>query len=477
MDKKSALEYLDTRKKEFYDFSDRIWETPELGFQEVQSSKQYIDFLKNEGFTIDVGVGGMPTAFIAEYGTGNPVIAFLAEYDALPGLSQEAGIASPKRREGYEDGHGCGHNLLGTAMLASSVAVKHYLEQEPVSGTVRIYGTPAEEGGASKGYMVRDGFFKDVDVALSWHPDNMDYIVPSSLLATILTRFRYDGVSAHAAMCPHHGRSALDAVTLLNVGAQFLREHVTPDIRIHFAITNSGGMASNVVQKEAEAVYQVRAPRLEQCKEVLRRLKLVAEGAAMMTETTLTVDFKSGMAEVLPNHSLEQVIYRNFEALGSTPIDKEDMEFADEIRKTLSTEQLSADIERVKSYYGKNIGSEIAQKINGKSICDFIFPHVFPTGTLFGSTDVGDVSQVVPTALISTACFAQGTPNHSWQIVAQGKTPLAHKAMLHAGKVLAASAIDLIEEQSLLEAIQKEFDELRGGSEYIPIIPADKKPC
>lgn len=477
MGKKMALDYLDMRKEEFYDFSDRIWETPELGFKEVQSSRQYIDFLQKEGFKIDIGIGGMPTAFIAEYGTGKPVIAFLAEYDALPGLSQKAGIAVPEKREGYEDGHGCGHNLLGTAMLASAIAVKNYLEQKPLSGTVRLYGTPAEEGGASKGYMVRDGFFKDVDVALSWHPDDMDYMVPSSLLSTIIINFRYDGVSAHAAMCPHHGRSALDAVTLLNVGTQFLREHVTPDIRIHYAVTNTGGMSSNVVQKEAEAKYQVRAPRLEQCQEVLRRLKLVAEGAAMMTETALSADFVSGMAEILPNYSLEQLIYRNFEALGPTPIDKDDAKFAEEIRKTLTQEQLSADIERVKSYYGKDIGAQVAQKINGKPICDFLFPHVFPTGTLSGSTDVGDVSQVVPTAMISTACFAQGTPNHSWQIVAQGKTPLAHKAMLHAGKILAAAAIDIIAEPSHLASIKNEFYERRGGKEYVSNIPADKKPC
>ena len=476
MTKQEILDYLDERKDDFVAFSDQIWSHPELCYKEFQSAKDFTDFLKKEGFRVTEGAADIPTAFVAEYGQGKPILAFLAEYDALPGLSQKGNTAVQCRIEGQEDGHGCGHNLLGTASLAAAVAMKKYLEVHPEKGTIRLYGTPAEEGGNAKCYMVRDGLFEDVDAAIIWHPDNMNYMVPSSLLAVISMRYRFTGIGAHAAMCPQRGRSALDAVTLMNVGSEFLREHVTDDVRIHYAITNSGAIYSNVVPKEAEVSYMIRAPHLEECIRVRDRLDKIARGAAMMTETEVEISLNNAMAEMLPNVTLDQMVHRNFMELGPTPVTEEDIRFAEEIRATLSPEQQMADEDRMRGIFGGEIGEQIVEKLHGKPISDFVYPYISNTGILYGSTDAGDVSQVVPTSQFSVCCFPQGMPNHTWQIVSCAVSNLGHSAMLHAGKLMAVSAAELFENPAELDQAKEEFRKRRGGKPYQSLIPPEKKP-
>ena len=477
MEKQHLFDYLEQRKDEFFAFSDYIWAHPEQGFQEVKSAKAFVSFLQQEGFRVETGVGGMPTAFIAEFGEGGAVIGLLAEYDALPDLSQVGACAVKRPADGMTDGHGCGHNLLGTASLSAAVAIKNYLQQEKIPGRIRLYGTPAEESGSAKVYLVRDGYFDDVDAVIAWHPDNMNYMVPSSLLAIIKLKWSFTGKAAHASMCPQQGRSALDAVTLMNLGTEFLREHMPDGTRIHYTISDGGGAYPNVVPDHAEVVYMIRAPHITDCKYLLERLRKIARGAELMTETISSETIITSMAEMLPNLTFDKLVHQNFEALGPTPFDKADIAFANEIRATLSPEQLLADQKRMYTIMGQQTGAEIAEKLKDKPISDFVYPYVYPTGIMYGSTDVGDVSQVVPVSQFSTCCFPQGTPNHTWQIVSCAVSDLAHHAMLHAGKLMASCVFDLLNDASLRTAIRQEFLSRRNGTIYKTLLPADKKPC
>lgn len=467
---------LEEKQQKLYELNDAIWEFAETNYQEEKSAQYFCKCLKEDGFRVESGYSGIPTAFLAEYGTGSPVIAFLAEYDALPNLGQEAGCLEKKRHNENTNGHGCSHNALGMGAYAGALVMKDYLEKTGHEGTVRLYGCPAEEGGFGKAFLVRDGKFDDVDAVLAWHPDNMNYIAPAALLATILIHVTFKGKSAHAALEPYNGRSALDGAELMNVGTNFLREHMSSNARIHYAFLDAGGEYANVVQDHSKLLYQIRAPKLEECKKLLKRVEKIAQGAAMMTETQVEISIDTAVADLLPNETLERLLHKTFEELGMFPIDGEDLAFAQKVRTLLTDEEKDSDLRRMIELYGEPTADEMAGHMKGKAIQDTLLPYHKPAGLLFGSTDVGDVSQVAPTAQISTAGRAADTTNHSWLVTMQGKAPLMKKSAIHAGKVMGLTAIELLEKPEKLKAIKEEFEKRTKGIRYQSILPKDRCP-
>lgn len=464
---------LEEKQQKLYDLNDAIWEFAETNYQEVKSAEYFCECLKEDGFKVTKNYSDIPTAFLAEYGTGSPVIAFLAEYDALPNLGQEAGCLKKIGHNNNTNGHGCSHNALGMGAYAGALVMKNYLEKTKHSGTVRLYGCPAEEGGFSKAFLVRDGRFDDVDAVLAWHPDNMNYIAPAALLATILIHVTFTGKSAHAALEPDKGRSALDAAELMNVGTNFLREHMSSNARIHYAFLDAGGEYANVVQDHTKMLYQIRAPKMEECKELLSRIEKIAHGAAMMTETEVELKIATAVADLLPNYTLERLLHSTFEELGMFPIDQEDLIWAEKVRNLLTDEEKDSDFKRMVALYGEQTTEEMKKHVKGKAIQDTLLPYHEPAGLLFGSTDVGDVSQVAPTAQISTAGRVAGTTNHSWMVTMQGKTLLLKKSAIHAGKVMGMTAIELIENPEKLKEVKEEFSRRTKGMKYQSILPKD----
>lgn len=445
---------IEEKRNDFIEVSDCIWKFAELGYEEQQSAELLCRKLEEEGFAVQRGVGGMETAFIGSYGSGFPVVAILGEFDALSGLSQKGGSAHSEPVVKGGNGHGCGHNLLGTGALAAAVAVREYMIENNLKGTVRYYGCPAEENGAGKTYMVREGLFDDVDFALTWHPSSHNKVLSSSSLACLGGVYKFSGKSAHASASPHLGRSALDAVELMNVGVNYLREHVIPEARLHYAITNSGGFSPNVVQAEAEVFYYIRAPRVSQAMEIAERVNNIARGAALMTGTEVEIPIIEGLSNLIPNSVLEAVMHKNFTALGGPVFDEKEKEFAKAIRETLSDADKEFDVESIHELRGREL-SDIVEPIDDKG------------GLLGGSTDVGDVSWVVPTAQIMTACLALGTPLHTWQVVSQGATSIAHKGMLQAGKVIAATALEVMQNLEVIEKAKAELIDRLDGEAYV----------
>lgn len=452
---------IENKREKLIEVSNQIWEYAETGFEEFKSAKLLCQTLAEEGFEVEQGVANIETAFIGSFGSGKPVIAFLGEFDALTGLSQNGGIAQPNPQQIGGNGHGCGHNLLGTGSLAAAIALRDYMQENNITGTVRYYGCPGEEIGGGKTFMAREGIFNDVDIALSWHPGTTNNIMSVATLACYEVYFKFKGKSAHAAASPHLGRSALDAVELMNIGVNYLREHIIPEARVHYAITNTGGSSPNVVQAEAEVLYFVRAPRVSQTDDIYQRICDIARGAALMTGTEVDIDLASALSNVIPNTTLEQVMYDNFVKLGTPSYTDAELHFAEAIRETLSEEEKKMDVQR-------------NQKLAGKAIADVIDPFM-SDAFMAGSTDVGDVSWIVPTAQCMTACEPLGTPLHTWQIVATGTTSLAHKGMLHAGKILAATALDILQQPELIEQAQAELVDRRAGEVYTSPLPSDVK--
>lgn len=438
---------VETHQEQLIALSDQVWHLAELRFNEYQSCALHEELLVAHGFTVQKQAGGIATAFVAEYGSGGPVIGFLGEYDALPGLSQQSGVAQPQPIEDGAPGHGCGHNLLGTGALGAALALRYYLEQNNLPGTVRYYGCPAEEGGGGKVLMVEAGLFDDTDIALTWHPSDATYVQSAPTLATKSVNFHFSGRSAHAAKNPHIGRSALDAVELTNIGVNYLREHVPSDARIHYAITDAGGSAPNVVQPKAAVIHQIRSPRGGQVDEIYERVCNIARGAALMTGTELEIVDETHYLNIIPNTTLENLMHQQLEKIGLPEYDEADHEFAQQIRATLSDE------EKKQFNIPETQGLDLSVKMPP------FRPHY---GMHWASTDVGDVSWKIPTAQFRAAVWAVGTSAHSWQAVAQGKSPLAYKGTMLAAKVMASAAAELLKNPQLIEEAKTELAKARA---------------
>ena len=471
--KQSALQTIEEKKSLIVDIADKVWEFAELSLQEFKSAAAYCEALEKEGFDVERGTCNIETAFAASYGHGRPYIGILAEYDALSGLSQEGGLIERKEKNAGGNGHGCGHNLLGAGAFAAALGIKAYLEQNSPAGTAILYGCPGEEAGAPKAFMSRDGLWKKLDVALTWHPEDVNEVATGSSNSCIQTQYKFTGIASHAAGAPEKGRSALDAVELMNIGVQFLREHMSDKARIHYAITDAGGCSPNVVQPRASVLYMVRSNHVAEAVELQKRVDKIAEGAALMTETTYEKKFIDGLADTVSNFALERVLYKNFEELGVPKYTEEENAYADALAETYD----SSGVPGVAAENDENAKEQVEkmQKEYGHAMNGFLTPLYQKDAFKAGSTDVGDVSWLTPTAQIHVAAWPNGCPGHSWQNVSCDRTEIGHKAAVHAGKVIAATAIDLIEDTSLLDEARAEFEK-RTKDGFVCPIPADAVP-
>lgn len=468
-DLQKIVQFIENKKEKLIQVSDKIWGFAETRFEEFQSAELLCETLEAEGFTVEKGIANMPTAFVASFGQGSPIVAILGEYDALSGLSQEKGNATEMAIQAGGNGHGCGHNLLGVGSLAAAIALKEMMEQEGLQGTVRYYGCPGEEGGSGKTYMAREGCFDDIDFALCWHPHTVNSIMPGNSLANYQVYFKFKGKSSHAAASPHLGRSALDAVELMNIGVNYLREHIIQDARIHYAITDAGGYSPNVVQAQAEVLYLIRAPKTAQVQEIYERVCNIAKGAALMTGTEVKIVFDKACSNVIQNATLESTLHQVMGEIGVPTFSEEELAFAKDLQFSLS----AADIAEEFGRYPK----ELEAALKEKPMAEVIIPYSPASNrSVGGSTDVGDVSWIAPTAQVFTACWVLGTPAHTWQVVTIGATSIAHKGMLQAGKVLAGAALEVIKNPELLEKAKQELKERLGDSTYQCPIPADVMP-
>jgi aminobenzoyl-glutamate utilization protein B len=440
---------LDEKYTEYCDIAKDIWGYAELGYQETRSAKKLVDHLIKEGFSVEYAVAGLPTSFVATYGSGKPVIGILAEYDALPGLSQDA-VPYQKPLVDGGSGHGCGHNLFGTASMAAGVALKDWLKQYGKSGTVRVYGTPAEEGGGGKVYMTRAGLFDDVDVALHWHPGDRNSAEASKCLAIVTGQFKFYGKTAHSAAAPHVGRSALDGAEALNYMVNMMREHVDEKARIHYVFKN-GGLAANVVPDYAELEYVIRHPDVEETLALTERIKKAAEGAALGTGTTVKWEMKTGLYNLLPNETLAKVMHGNLESLGGVKYTEEETAWANQLRE---------------SFQGRKI----------PAITQAAEVQPYKLGYFPASTDVGDVSYVVPTAGLSTATWVPGTAAHTWQATAADGMSIGFKGMALAAKTIANTGIDLFMNPAVVIQAKEEFKKQLGDIKYKPLVGDGKPP-
>lgn len=463
--------YLDKNKDYFAEVSKYIFDHPETRFEEYESAAYLAAECEKQGFQVERNVAGMATAFTAAYGSGKPVIGFLGEFDALSGLSQKPGTVRYEPLKS-DVGHGCGHNLLGTGAFAAACAVKNYLEENNLPGTVVFFGCPGEEGGSGKTFMVRDGVFDGVDTALTWHPSPVNAVMSRPTLANYQVFFRFKGTAAHAANSPHLGRSALDAVELMNVGVNYLREHVVDDARLHYAMTDSGGISPNVVQSNAEVLYLVRAASVAEAEEILERVKDIARGAALMTGTKLTIEFDKACSNYIPNRSLEKILHHHLIDYGVDEVTKEEETFAKRIWETYTKEEQSFYVELIRGFGYVGDGSEFS----GKYISDSISSYEESSELLHGSTDVSDVSWVVPTAQLTTATSVLGTPLHTWQMTAQGLSSIANKGMLRAAGSMALTGITLLTSEENLNEVKEEFQAFSRNNPYKCPIPKDVEP-
>lgn len=445
-------EFLNQKFTYYSELSDKIWKFAEPGYLEEKTSEALMSELSSNGFIIKKGVGEMQTAFVASYGSGYPVIAILAEMDALPGLSQEA-IPTRKPLALNAYGHGCGHNLFGVGSVAAAVAIKNWMEKSKIKGTIRLIGTPAEEGaGGGKTYLVKEGVFKDVDAVLHWHPGDNNNASPNSSLAYRVTNFTFEGLAAHASASPEKGRSALDAVEAMNYMVNLMREHITPETRIHYVIKN-GGLTSNIVPDYALVEYTVRHPSAKGLEEIWQRIMKAAEAGALGTETKMKYEILAGLYNLLPNETLALEMQKSLEKVGGVKYTKEETEFADKIQKTVFSQ----------IYTPISSSNEVKPYQSGLS---------FPA-----STDVGDVSWVVPTAGLSTATWVPSVPAHSWQAVACNGMSIGHKGMINASKTIGLTAQNLFQNTSTIEKAKLELYERRGAKTFTyKSLAGDRKP-
>ena len=469
MDKKELYQAVEAKKTEILELSDKIWGYAELSMLEFQSTKAYVELLTAEGFRVETNVCNIPTAFTGTYGSGSPRIGILGEYDALSGLSQQAGVAEKKPLVEDGCGQGCGHNLLGAASVAAAIAVKDAIAAGKLKGTVIFYGCPGEEGCAGKTFMARDGLFKDLDAAITWHPGYTNEVTTGSNAACLQMVYEFAGTAAHAAGNPWDGRSALDGAELMNMGVQFLREHMEPKCSVHYSIADAGGISPNVVQPKAKLVYMVRAETVRKAKALLARVNDIAKGAALMTGTTVTWHQLDGTADTLSNTVLEQLLYDNLVEAPMPEYTQEEWDFAAKLRATYPHEGLPGDNVDANPVLKKQI-AQLSNK-GAKDINDFVVPYYPANPYSPGSTDVGDVSWLTPTAQFNTATWPSKIPGHSWQVVATGKTGIAYKGLLYAAKVLAGAAADLMEKPDILKAAREEFNETAAEGYDCPIGP------
>lgn len=452
----------------FKQLSDKLWEYAEPGMREYKSAGAYAEFLKNEGFTVNEKICGMDTAFEGVFGSGSPVICFLAEYDALSGLNQRANIFNQEKDSDSDTGQGCGHHLLGVGSLYGACLYKEYLEKNGLSGTVKFVGCPGEEAGSGKTYLARDGYFDDCDIALTWHPGIFNQVVTGSSQSCTAIYFKFKGIASHAASAPHLGRSALDAAELMNVGVNYLREHMEDSDRVHYAYIDAGGKAPNVVQNLTILKYFVRSKNNHDCSSLTERVINCAKGAALMTGTEVEVIFDEGLSNTISNQTLENVLFETM---------KEDYDLSYGLDEC---EYLS----KYKSSFDGKINiplmvkdeHKLKEDIKNNVICSYIIEKEHHDICQMGSTDVGDVSWCVPTGQFNTACFAYGASGHSWQWVAQGKSSAADKGMKYAGRVLCDAAIKLHNNPELIEKAKKELKYKLDGESYKCPIPKDVKP-
>ena len=435
----SSIEQIVLKHKEqFSDVALKIWDHAEMGYQEVKSSNLLATELEKEGFKITRNVAGIPTAFIAEYGSSGPVIGILGEFDALPGLAQSASPFKEVVDNGTGAGHACGHHLFGAASAWAAVTVKEWLEDNNIEGIIRFYGTPAEEGGSGKVYMVREGLFDDVDIVLHWHPDDINSANSRTSNSNKSAKFTFSGISSHAAGAPEQGRSALDGVESMNMMVNMLREHVPQESRIHYVITK-GGLAPNVVPDLAEVYYYVRHPKMHMVEELFNRVVKTAEGAAIGTDTSMTYEVMHGNYSLLPNDVVQKIMHKNLKNFGGIKYSRDENEYANTIYKTFIKPTLK-------------IGSQ-------ENVSEYTTSHSY------GSTDVGDVSWVVPTAGIRTATWVPGTAAHSWQAVASGGTSIGIKGTELAAKTIAATAVEILSNPSIVQAAKNELHQ-RVGDDF-----------
>ena len=465
--KEKAWEAIDEKQTVFTELSDEIWEYAELSLQEYKSAGAFVRVLKQLGFEVTEGLSGLPTAFCGSWGSGKPVIGILGEFDALSGLSQEGGATEPKELVKGGNGHGCGHNMLGAGSLAAAYGIKEYLKASGRPGTVIFYGCPGEEGASGKAQMAKDGLWSKLDAAITWHPSDVNEVAVGTCNSCIQNLYIFHGVAAHAAGDPEDGRSALDAVELMNVGVQYLREHMKSDACIHYAMVNGGGYSPNVVQKEASVLYMVRSVLVKDALKLQARVDDVARGAALMTGTTFEKVFTDGCSNLVPNHTLDKVLY---EALAGTPLPQytpEEWAYAQAVKKTCPERDLPTMAAKCDPE-----AAELVARLseNGtRALNDFVSPLWGGAYVTHGSTDVGDVSWLTPTVQLHTASFVAGSPGHSWQHTSCGKTSIGHKGLLFAGKVMANMAVRLYEEPELLAEAKKEHEKSAAGGYFCPI--------
>ena len=446
----NCVSVIDEIQDKLIEVSDFLWENPETAFSETKSAAFLCKTLREEGFDVKENLADISTAFSGTFGQGKPVIAFLGEYDALSGLYQEAGKFE-KTSNVCGNGHGCGHHLLGAGSLGAAIAVKRYIEETKCSGTVIFFGCPGEEGGSGKTFMARDGVFDGVDAAFTWHPQSINRANTNRSLANCQIMYKFDGISAHAGTQPHLGRSALDALELMNVGVNFLREHMPQTARIHYAITNTGGFSPNVVQSHAEVLYLIRSANISDLAELRERVDNIADGAALMTGTTVTKDFIKACSNTITNHTLINILNNKMHEIGAPVPTEEELAFASEFAQKALAQFKDANPQTPLKYD--------IEPYNGTDVQSF------------GSSDVNDVSWVCPTAQIQTSTYPTGIPGHSWQKTSFGKTSTANKSMLFAAKVLAASGIELLQNPELVEKAKAEHQECIGPDGYKCPIP------
>jgi aminobenzoyl-glutamate utilization protein B len=464
--KKTVIDWVERNKERIIEISDTVWGYAELGFVEFKSSKLLADELEAHGFSVERGVAGIPTAFVAKWGSGRPVIGVMGEYDALPGLSQKKVTHKEPIEEGAP-GHGCGHNIHGTSGMGGAIAAKAAMEKAGIKGTIKFFGCPAEEMLSGKVWMVREGVFDGVDACLSHHPSSMNTAGLSSSNANNAVKFHFYGKTSHAAGSPEQGRSALDAVELMNIGVNFLREHVIQDARIHYVIEEGGGQP-NVVPDYARSWYLVRAPERDQLEPIYNRILKIAEGAALMTETTLKVEFVKGIYNKIPSRALSELVTANMREIGAPTYTEEEMRFAEEIATSISPEEKRDSLRK-----SKRPGWEELTDV----LLDNTIPDAWNEGEVsHGSTDVSDVSWHAPTMEFGTTTYVLGTPGHSWQNVAMSGMSIGHKSLIFASKIIAASAIDLLTKPDLLKTAKDELDKRLMGRTYKSPVPLEAKP-